>query len=122
MLRGDSMTVAGFYTCYLTGSDGAGFAMLILQRGKIIGADPLGTRFDGKYKLATDTGRISINVSVQYPPNMRTIQGVDVGPHGLKYEINSELPELFNELPYVTVETPQGEVNVKFVKVRGLDD
>jgi hypothetical protein len=66
--------IDGICAAYLSGKVGAGFAMLVLKRGTIAGADALGVLFDGRYE-ADESGDIDVSLIVKYPANIQLIQG-----------------------------------------------
>jgi hypothetical protein len=114
-------SIDGFYVAYLTGKAGSGFAMLILRNGKIIGADPLGVTYDGIYTSKTDDG-YSVELESAWPPNIALILGGHTGPDGEAVQLNFDLGQNFTDKDYITIQTPRGPVNAKFVKIRNIDD
>ena len=94
--------------------------MLMLSGGVIAGADTGGTRFDGPYDVDPGNRAINGSLKVQAPPNGFLLQGVPTGEQGLSYDIRFSLPENFGDLPFVTLETPYGPINVRFKKLRNL--
>jgi hypothetical protein len=113
--------IDGFYSGYFAGSSANGFAMFILRAGKIVGMDPLGVRFDGRYARKPDGTDYEGAVSVTVPPGGTTVQGVTSGPNGLSYEVRLTLPRGFGDSSFVRFETPLGPVNVRFVRLGSID-
>lgn len=111
----------GFFAVYMTGVAGQGFAMFVIAKGKISGADPLGVLFDGTYDESI-TDKLVGNINVSVPPGDTVIQGASAGPSGLVYNV----PVSFTGNPMMSefsrVETPLGPVNYRLKKVRGADD
>jgi hypothetical protein len=106
----------GFYIGYFTGSAGNGIAMFALLNGIIVGADPMGVKFDGTYSPEANGFRIRVNVTV--PAGGTTVQGVSPGSVGLDYVVDTMVPGTLDSVPYLTIPTPYGSVNVKFEKLR----
>lgn len=109
---------AGIYSLYLAGSAGNGFGLIMLKGGIITGSDSTGTLFDGNYTMLESMYIGSIVVKV--PAGGNIIQGTTVPPQGLIYQVDFRLPESFEQLPYVRLPTPYGDINVKFVKLRAM--
>lgn len=112
--------IEGFYAVYFSGLHDAGFAMFIFSGGHIVGSDPMGVKFDGRY-VPSEEGGYAALVAVDVPPNGTTVQGVTSGPTGLKYNVELSIPNKFWEKDFLTISTPLGPVNAKFNRVRGLD-
>jgi hypothetical protein len=118
-----SMTDAlnGFYAAYLSGKAAQAFAMLIIRNGKIVGAGAFGEVFDGQYEDAGE-GILSVTVLTKSPPNMAAIQGGTTVPDGETDELTFKLPHNFSSQDHLRIETRRGPINVKLVRLRGLDD
>lgn len=114
-------SVDGFYSAFMSGMDGQGYALLVLRRGKIVGADPLGVTFDGNFTAEPDGGW-SGEVLVKAPAGGTLIQGVSTGPSGLSYSVPVRFPSNFDKQPFIHIETPLGPVNVKLTKIRDAED
>jgi hypothetical protein len=110
----------GFYSAYLTGSAGPGFAMLIFRRGVIVGADAMGAKYDGVY--TEQANGFLVKLRVYLPPNTLLVQGATTGSEADISEIGFSLPPNFLSLPFVRVDAKHGPVNVKLVKLREIDD
>ncbi len=112
--------IDGIYACYMSGSEGNGFAMFIFSNGVVSGADPLGVLFDGSY-TEDDDGTVNALVSVTVPQGGTVIQGVSAGPSGLIYRVPLKLLPNFEDQDFLQIETPLGPVNVRLKKIRGLE-
>jgi hypothetical protein len=112
--------IDGIYAAYLSSKVGQGFAMLVLRKGKLVGADAAGTTMDGSY--VEDANVVSATIFVKTPPNISLLQGGLSGPEGESSEITFQMPHDFEKQPFVRVETKRGPVNAKLVKLRGLDE
>jgi hypothetical protein len=110
----------GFYVGYFSAISGYGVVLFIFKDQHIVGADAGGVKFDGNYLEDRNTGNLSGIISIDAPPNVDLVQGVNTGPLGLKYEVPFTLPRDFLEEPYISMSTPFGQVNVKLEKLRDL--
>ena len=108
----------GFYAAYMTGDEGQGFAMFIFSNGTIVGADPLGVRFDGSFEV-TSEGALRAAVEVNVPPEGMVIQGATPGPSGLSYGVSFDLSQGQTN-DYFQITTPLGPVNVRLEKLRSI--
>lgn len=111
----------GIYSVYLSGKVGQGFAMIVLRKGQVVGADSMGATFDGRY-ADTDENNLLITLTTTSPPNMPMIQGGVTGPQGELNDISFHIPRDFESRQFIRIETKHGPVNAKLVKLRGLDD
>ena len=109
----------GIYAVYMTSVGGQGFAMFLFSGGIITGSDPLGVFFDGRYEV--NQNGYSVKITVGVPPNADVIQGASAGPQGMSYEVNTVLPVTFWELPVIAVQTPLGDVNARFERLRPIN-
>ncbi|MDQ6703652.1 MAG: hypothetical protein M3Z96_11415 [Pseudomonadota bacterium] len=113
-------SIDGIYAAYLSGQAGRGFAMLLFRKGKIVGADSVGTLFDGSYSDHS-TG-YDFELQVKLPPNSPLIQGGTIGPYPELNVVNAILPADFLSLEFIRIDGKHGPVNVKLVLVREIDD
>ena len=109
----------GIYAAYMTGQEGQGFAMFVFSNGKIIGADPLGVKFDGKFELTAE-GDLQATVQVDVPPDGMVVQGATTGPSGLSYGVSFELSKA-QASDFFQISTPLGPVNVRLEKLRPIE-
>lgn len=109
----------GFYATYMSASDGQGFAMFVFSNNVIVGADPLGVKFDGTYE-ACDDGSLVGRVTVTVPPGGTVIQGASAGPNGMTYEVPISFEAGAFSLDFVKLETPLGPVNIRMNKLRDV--
>ncbi|OCJ63477.1 hypothetical protein A6U97_13410 [Agrobacterium tumefaciens] len=111
----------GFYVGYMS-ADGYGVVLFVFKGNNIVGVDAGGVKFDGSYTQDLTTNSFKGNITVDAPPNIDLIQGINTGPNGLKYEVPFSMPENFLEAPFIRVDTPFGPVNIKLEKLRDLGD
>jgi hypothetical protein len=113
-------SVEGFYSAYITGKEGQGFAMIIFMAGRIIGADAGGFLYDGQYVEGGDG--MSVSLSIKAPPNVPRVQGGLTGPEGEESLLNFHLPQNFASNDFIRIDTQRGPVNVKLVRLRGINE
>ena len=109
----------GFYAGYMT-ADGYGVVLFVFKGSSIVGTDAGGVRFDGTYQQRDNSGSYVGKITIDAPPNVDLIQGINSGPKGLVYEVPFTLPENFLQAPFIKIDTPFGPVNVKLEKLRDL--
>jgi hypothetical protein len=112
-------TIDGFYSVFLSGKSDNGFCMLIMRKGKIIGADVLGATYDGSIELTE--GELEVTMNVRLLPYMPRIQGGVSGPFGESEEIIFRLPIDFASRNFVRIDTKRGPINAKLIRIRGID-
>jgi hypothetical protein len=110
----------GFYSAYVTGKEGQGFALLIFMAGRVVGADAGGFLFDGEYVEGGDG--LSVSLSIKAPRNAPRVQGGLTGPEGEEDFLNFHLPQDFASKAFVRIDTQHGPVNVKLVRLRGISE
>jgi hypothetical protein len=112
--------IEGFYSAYITGKEGQGFAMIIFMARRIIGADAAGFLIDGQYDEGDDG--TSVSLSIKASAKAARVQGGLTGPQGEENHLNFRLPLNFTSHEFIRIETPRGPVNVKLVKLRSISD
>lgn len=115
------VSIDGFYTAFVTGREGNGFAMFLIRSGIVTGADFLGTIYDGII-TSQDHDMHKITITSRLPPNITNIQGQKTGPDGDVVELSFTLPLNFLEEPFIRVNSKNGPANAKFVKIRDLNE
>lgn len=111
----------GFYVGYMS-ADGYGVVLFVFKNSNIVGVDAGGVSFDGFFTQDSATKGYSGKIKIQAPPNTDLIQGINSGPSGLTYEVPFTIPENFLDVPFITIRTPFGKVNIKMEKLRDLGD
>jgi hypothetical protein len=114
-------SIDGFYTAFVTGRGGNGFAMFLIRKGIVTGADFLGTIYDGII-TPHDSEMYRVTVTSRLPPNITNIQGLTTGPDGDVVELSFTLPHNFLSEPFIRINSKNGPANAKFVKIRGLNE
>ena len=64
--------IDGFYAAFLTGREGNSFAMFIIRRGVVAGADVLGGTYDGRVEEVS-SGIHKVKLTSRVPPNLLLI-------------------------------------------------
>lgn len=111
----------GFYVGYMS-ADGYGVVLFAFKGKTIVGVDAGGVKFDGNFDQDKDTLAYSGKITVNAPPNIDLVQGINTGPNGLVYEVPLSMPVNFLDAPFIKVETPFGIVHIKMEKLRDLGD
>jgi len=109
----------GFYVGYMAANE-YGVVLFVFKGSNIVGVDAGGVKFDGSYAQDDTTKAYRGNITVDAPPNIDLVQGVNTGANGLRYEVPFTMPETFLSAPFIKVDTPFGPVNIKFEKLRDL--
>lgn len=112
--------VDGFYAAYFSSREGYGAALIAMRRGTVAGADPSGVKIDGTY--ANVENRYIVEVRIAAPPGALLVQGGIAGANGHSYDISFTFTDKLDAAPFIRVDTPHGPLNVKFVRLRGIDD
>ena len=95
--------------------------MLVLQRGKVTGADVGGIRYDGEYRDSGST--VDFEITMIVPPGTTLVQGTPARPD--KYTISFAArisKDDIAENRTVLLDLPQGPINSIFRKLRELND
>lgn len=108
----------GFYSVTYQGSGGLGVAVLVLNDGRVVGADAAGGLYDGQYRSHGDG--VGVTVTVTIPPGTSLVTGVPPQPQAYTFPINTKLPVNFGGGHAVSVQTPTGIVQAVFKKLRDL--
>ena len=99
----------GFYKIDYQGQYGMGFAVLALDTGIVVGADFTGGTYDGTYVWNPETRRIDASVKVHAKAGTVLVQGVDVPPEGLRFEVKCSFPRKPENM-LITAETDFGKI------------
>lgn len=117
----DPAMIEGMYRVDFNGFTGAGIAILVFQGGRIFGSDTQ-VQFDGTYEPTGTPGEVTLHVTVNVPPGVDLVQGMNSGHRGFSYDIR-EIVDLQSQRP-VTVQTPiggpRGKVTARLSRLRGL--
>ena len=110
----------GFYSAYFTGAHGSGYAVFVMHRGVIVGADPAGGSFDGHYAFNDDTQTFDGTIIMKASAGTVLVTGAQVGSEPVQFPIPVRLPRDFDNGQVIGVETPTGPINVTLHKLREL--
>jgi hypothetical protein len=111
--------INGFYAGYFAAAAGEGISIFVLHDGILAGVDPGGITYDGTFEEAAD-GEFAVEATVNIPPRVPSIIGIDGGEQGTNYSMKFTLPSCFLDEPFIRVETPHGPINMRFVKLRDV--
>lgn len=110
----------GIYVGYFSGLAGVSFGIFVFKDGIISGADAGEATYDGKFKVSDDeqhvVGEVKFNIGI----GGQSITGVVAETEPLHFDIPFELPIEVNPDEVIRIETPNGPINAKFSKLRGL--
>lgn len=67
--EGSAKMRGGVYALQFESTQGVGYAAIILDAGRIFGADPAGGKFDGRYDYDPATAMVKVRFKVTFPPN-----------------------------------------------------
>lgn len=109
----------GIYSIAFRGRADWGMGMLLLQQGKILGADSGGVQYDGKY--VENISDVKIELTMTVPPGATLVQGTKAQSSSYSIQIEESIPAavFFNGEP-VLLNLPPGPVNVIFRCLRKL--
>jgi hypothetical protein len=110
----------GFYVAYMTGPAGQTILMFALTKGKFVGADMGGIKYDGTFKAKPDGSAYRFSVVYVVPAGASLITGAPPSATPVTVPVEFELPRDFTDGRVITIETPRGPVNAKFGKLRDL--
>ena len=84
----------GMYAVQYNGPQGqVGWGMIVFESGKLWGADPLGTQFDGDYEYDSRTDELVAKVHINFRPNANLVTGHSVGADGMETDVDVRLPK-----------------------------
>jgi hypothetical protein len=112
-------SVDGFYIGYFTGSYGTSLGVFTLSGDVIVGADVGGGVYDGNLKLREDARQLIGTIHFRQSTGGTTITGAR-NELPISYETDVRLTCPLDSVPFHTISTMAGQVNVRFEKVRDL--
>jgi len=113
--------INGFYAGYFSAAAGEGVAIFVFRNGVLTGVDAGGFSYDGTLE-ETSGGNFAVVATIRIPPHAPSIIGITGGEHGTNYSVEFKLPSSFLDKPFIRIETPNGPVNMRLVKIRGLNE
>lgn len=69
-----------------------GSALAVLRAGRIVGSDPNGGLFKGRYRYDAGCGEAVIQVQLAIPPNGVLLTGLQAGPEGALIDVFGRFP------------------------------
>jgi hypothetical protein len=111
----------GMYGVEYFSSRSGGLCTLIMDSGRVFGADPLGGRYDGEYIYDESTGLVELNIKVTFPPNIQSVFGIS-HPYEWSLDLTTNLnPRL--DSGQVRIVTPVGPLlEARYRYLRSLPD
>lgn len=110
----------GFYVAYLTGKAGNSLGVFTFINGIIVGADVGGVIYEGSYQVDSQNSLINGILKYKVSAGGSLITGF-TAPHDLEFSVPFQIPASFADGNVVRVDTPNGPVNAKFQKIRGVE-
>jgi transcriptional regulator with XRE-family HTH domain len=111
----------GMYGIEFSSTISRGLGVLILDNGRVYGADEAGVKYDGDYVFDEAKKLAELRLKVTYPPNVRAVFGVS---H--PYEWSIDLTTNFNphaDIGQVSLATPLGpRINANYRFLRALPE
>jgi hypothetical protein len=80
----------GIYGITFEGPQASGMGLLILDAGRVYGADAGAARYDGDYLFHEDTGIADIVLKVTFPPNIMSVFGI-ANPYEWAIDVSTSL-------------------------------
>ena len=114
------MNREGFYSIVFQGQAGWGAGMLVLDTGVVVGADPVGGQYDGKYQHNPQTNCLDVDVMVTIPPGVWSVNGVTAGTQPVKFPVKASIPTGHFTGFVHTANTPNGPIQIVMNKIRGF--
>lgn len=100
---------------------GFGYATMVLNNGRVYGADPLGGRYDGDYIYDEAAGIAKVRLKVTFPPNVQTVFG-PLHPFEWSIDISGDLDPRVQK-GYTAFTTPFGpRIQAQYQFLRPLPD
>jgi hypothetical protein len=111
----------GLYYVDYQSNNGGGYGVLVLDTGRVFGADPLGGKYDGEYVYDEKTGLAELSLKLTFPPNIPAVFGIS-NPYEWAIDVKARIdPRL--DSGQTRVETPIGpHIDVQYRYMRALPD
>ncbi len=117
----EPMLKEGMYEIAFSGTNDSGMGALILENGRVYGADLAGGKYDGDYEYNRLTGMIESKIKVTIPPGVGTVQGIPPQPFEFAFNVEAKFPR-GTEDTIIQVKTDAGPVNVRIRFLRALPE
>lgn len=113
--------IDGIYSVSYTGEIGNGFAIIVLSKGILVGADVGGGAYDGCYETKPD-GSTICSATMTVPPGTWLVTGSNVINESYAMTFKAILPQEFLAPNVVPLDLPTGRVNAFFRLLRRLSN
>ena len=80
----------GMYGVEYASVAGAGIGVVILDSGRVFGADPFGGKYDGDYIYNERTGKAELRLKLTFAPNAPAVFGIS-HPYEWSIDVSAEI-------------------------------
>jgi hypothetical protein len=112
------MNKEGFYLVQYQGQSGYGAGMLVLDTNMVVGADPLGGRYDGTYTYNPATRSLDIVATITIPPGVWAVNGLAATNQPVQFPLSVSIPQGHLQGFRHRAQTPAGPIDLVLTKVR----
>jgi hypothetical protein len=111
----------GMYGVEYTSMAGGGIGVVILDGGRVFGADPFGGKYDGDYVYNESTGMADLHLKLTFGPNAQAVFGIS-HPYEWSIDVTAQIdPRVDNGTTRIT--TPIGpHIDARYRYMRGLPE
>lgn len=111
----------GMYGVEYASVSGAGLGVVVLDSGRVFGADPFGGKYDGDYTYNEKTGMAELRIKLTFAPNAPAVFGIS-HPYEWAIDVTAELdPRVDHGTTRIT--TPVGpSIDAKYRYLRALPE
>jgi predicted transcriptional regulator len=111
----------GMYGVEYTSVAGAGVGVLILDNGRVFGADPFGGKYDGEYLYNEVTGLAELRLKLTFAPNAPAVFGI-TNPYEWSIDVAAKIdPRL--DSGQTRIATPVGpQIDAQYRYLRALPE
>ena len=107
----------GMYGIEYASITGSGAGVMILDNGRVFGADPWGGKYDGEYVIDEKTGMADLNLKLTFAPNAPAVFGIS-HPYEWAIDVRTKLDPRADS-GRLTIQTPVGphiDATYKFLR------
>jgi hypothetical protein len=111
----------GMYAVEYSSNNGAGFGFLVLDNGRVCGADPFGGKYDGDYTYEDSSGLATLHLKLTFAPNVVAVFGIS---HPYEWSINvTAAIDPRKDEGQTRIATPIGpHIDARYRYLRGLPE
>jgi hypothetical protein len=119
--KGTTAMRDGMYGIEYHSNGGAGLGILVVDRGRVFGTDPLGGKYDGDYVYDDATGLADLHLKVTLPPNTMSIFGIS-NPYEWAFDVTTKINPRLDSGEVRLTTTLGPAVNARYRYLRALPD